>query len=104
MFPQLLLWLALAATAVANTINPGFCSVSPPSEAWLDSIQDVIDAEKSGSFAGFTQDVMVDTYVHVVTASQKPEDGYLSVSPSFPYYHSRNISALPIHSYFEVKC
>lgn len=55
------------------------CANEPPSAEYIASIQDVIENEKNGNFTAFTEDVMVDMYIHVVANSEKPDDGYISV-------------------------
>lgn len=86
MLSQLLPYIAIVALPVlANTISPRFCSLAPPSQAWRDSIQDVILDEKTGNFTAFAEDIVIDTYIHVVTSSKSPEDGYLSVSCRFDH-------------------
>lgn len=70
-----------ASLPLAHSVSSkGFCSSFDATAEWKDSIQDVIANERSGNFTAFAQDIVVDTYIHVVTSSKKPEDGYLSVS------------------------
>ena len=66
----------LAGTATATSAD--FCGTGPSSFALRDVVLNHPNADRAVRGAGC--DISVDTFVHVIGASDKVEDGYITVS------------------------